>query len=229
MKLTLLLLWLALPVAWAAWHYGPGQDALKLDRSDAALVSAKSALAADDPAAALTGYDEALAALPQSESAQARRLRLARCQTLVVAGQLPAARQELEVLLNELTADPGADKALLETCREELASAKYYMTWLMRLEGLPREEWEPEADSARQHFRLLAETSSSDRSRHQENLESAIRLARMDLNDLQALPLPSQCKNCKSGKCNAPPKKTQKKPEDSRKAGGGPPADGEGS
>ena len=38
-----------------------------------------------------------------------------------------------------------------------LASAKYYLTWLMRLEGKTRAEWEPEIDGSRQLYRLLAE------------------------------------------------------------------------
>ena len=71
------------------------------------------------------------------------------------------------------------------------------LTWLMRLEGLGREAWEPEIEAARQNFKLLAEQAekSGDRVAAQmrkEDLESAIRLARMDLSELQGLPLPSQ-------------------------------------
>jgi hypothetical protein len=36
---------------------------------------------------------------------------------------------------------------------------------------------------------------------------------------LQGLPLPKQCKNCKSGKCNKPGPKKQAPPQDSRGAG----------
>jgi hypothetical protein len=71
------------------------------------------------------------------------------------------------------------------------------MTWLMRLEGSPRTEWEPEIQAARQNYKLLAEdalalgdTSATERGR--EDLESAIKLERMELKDLQGLPLPSQ-------------------------------------
>lgn len=67
----------------------------------------------------------------------------------------------------------------------------------MRLEGLSREEWEPHIESARQHYKLLAESASDEGTpqlvlQHQKDLESTIRLARMDLGDLQGLPLPSQ-------------------------------------
>ena len=67
----------------------------------------------------------------------------------------------------------------------------------MRLEGLPITEWEPEIESARQNYRMLAENAQSagksDQAKKQrENLEAAIRLARLDLSDLQGLPLPNQ-------------------------------------
>ncbi len=103
----------------------------------------------------------------------------------------------------------------------------------MRLEGQPAEAWEPVAESARQHFRQLAEDATTAgqpvvAQRHREELDSAIRLARMDLGELQALPLPKQCKGCKSGVCKKPAPKQPMKPTDSRKAGQGPPRDGEG-
>lgn len=197
MKLTFLLIWLSVPVVWAAWHYGPGQEALKRDRSDQALVLAKKDTATQDYAAAIAGYDAALAALPKDEVAQARRIRLARGRALVDGHQLPVGHRELEALYQELSEDPKAEPGVMNGTREALANAKYYRTWLMRLEGQPREVWEPEIESARQHFRHLAEQSTqeitaTDQKRCQENLESAIKLARMDLAELQGLPLPSQ-------------------------------------
>ena len=60
-----------------------------------------------------------------------------------------------------------------------------------------REDWEPEIDSARATYKLLAEQAvergdTTSARKHQEDLESAIRLARMDLGELTGLPLPSQ-------------------------------------
>ena len=71
------------------------------------------------------------------------------------------------------------------------------MTWLMRLEGQPEETWMPEIEAARQHYAQLtkdAEKLGDDKlmKTSLEDLESSIRLARMDLSELQALPLPSQ-------------------------------------
>ena len=67
----------------------------------------------------------------------------------------------------------------------------------MRLEGYQRSDWEPEIESARQAYGRLAEQARSrgDERRADEmlaSLESAIKLARLDLTELQGLPLPSQ-------------------------------------
>jgi hypothetical protein len=64
----------------------------------------------------------------------------------------------------------------------------------MRLEGLDRAEWEPEIEAARQNYRLLAEQAGDTeaKSKHQGDVEAAIRLARMEIEDLQGLPLPSE-------------------------------------
>ncbi len=101
----------------------------------------------------------------------------------------------------------------------------------MRLEGAPREEWEPRIESARQTFKQLAgDASGAARQEAQEDLESAIRLARMDLSELQGLPLPSQCQGCGSGRGRGSKQKsTGKKPKDARGASSGPPPDGSGS
>ena len=140
MKTAFFLTWLALPVGWLGWHYGPGQDSLKLDASDRA---AQQAMAADFTEDQLKAWDAAIAALPKSATAQARRLRLARCNALANGSQLPQARRELETFYSEMKDDPSAEAAVLEGAQEELAGAKYYMTWLMRLEGLPQENTIP--------------------------------------------------------------------------------------
>jgi hypothetical protein len=83
------------------------------------------------------------------------------------------------------------------------------MTWLMRLEGQSPVVWEPEIEAARQTYKMLAERAdrkgdSKTAQTHRDDLEAAIRLARMDLAELQALPLKSQCQGCCSGDCNKP-------------------------
>jgi hypothetical protein len=65
------------------------------------------------------------------------------------------------------------------------------MTYLMKLEGLPASEWEPEIEAARQEYKLLAQTSSN-KEKHLNDLEAAIRLARAEPTELYGLPIPSQ-------------------------------------
>src|SRR5437016_6032797 len=61
-----------------------------------------------------------------------------------------------------------------------LILAAWLITWLMRLEGLGRDQWEPEIESARQTYKLLAEQAQSKGDAQQakslqEDLEAAIR------------------------------------------------------
>ena len=108
------------------------------------------------------------------------------------------------------------------------------MTWLMRLEGLGQDEWEPEVESARQTFKMLAEAAekrgdAAAAAKFREDLESSVRLARMDLSELQGLNLPKQCKGCCSCKGRKPSKaKVPPKQNDVRSAGGAPPLDDSG-
>ncbi len=224
MKLTLLILWLALPLAAAAYHFGPGQDRLKTDDAATHLAQAKLAAAEGDHAAAIEACDAALAALPTEAVDAARQLRLLRAKEKLPSGQLPEAHDELDALFTELNGDATADPELKRETRTALATSKYYLAWLMRLEGGAEEEWGPEIEAARQHFRHLSEEAEAAGqttliTTQRTNLESAIRLARMDLTDLQGLPLPKQCKNCSSGKCKPKPTNKKNPPQDSRGAG----------
>ena len=104
---------------------------------------------------------------------------------------------EVKARYEALAADPAADPKLLADARSAQANSQYYMTWLMRLEGLGRDAWEPEAEAARQAYKLLAEDAekrgdTAAAAKHKEDLEAAVRIARMDLGELQGLPLPSQ-------------------------------------
>ena len=224
MKLLLITLWLTVPLAVAAYHFGPGQERVKSDVAAGHLAEAAQAATEGDPKAAIAAYDKALTSLPADAVAEARQIRLARAKVRMPNGQLPEAHDELAALFAELAADPAADAGLESETRTALASAKYYLAWLMRLEGGAEEEWRPEIEAARQHFRHLAEEAQAAGqttlvTTHRESLESAIRLGRMDLTELQGLPLPKQCKNCKSGKCNKPAGKKPSAPQDSRSAG----------
>jgi len=193
--------WLLLPVGAWAYHEGPGQDGVLLDQVDAELAAARAATEAEDWALAVEHYDAALKGLPGLDTPalerSARRIRLSAAKAKLAASDLIAARSELSGLVEELTPLESSEGAMLDEAREGLANAQYYYTWLMRLEGYPREEWEPEVEVARQSYRLLAERASTRGDEaaartHMEDLESSIKLARLDLEELQGLPLPSQ-------------------------------------
>ncbi len=197
MRTVLLVGWLMVPVAVAAWHYGPGQDLLRRDDAAKALAAAGQHVAAEEWAEAVEQYDEALRLLPGGHTRQRQRIRLEKAKAQMLASQLPRAHDDLKDLVEELQGEDRADAGLLAEARSALANSQYYMTWLMRLEGQPRDVWEPEVEAARQAYRLMAEQAESrgdgEAARKcREDLESTIRLARMDLSDLQALPLPSQ-------------------------------------
>lgn len=193
--------WLLLPVGAWAYHEGPGQDRIKLDAVDAELADARKAATAGDWSLAAKHYDAALAALPQLETDEveraAMRIRVSSAKAKLEGSKLIEAEKELTALVDELTEMDASYADLLEEAKEGHANTKFYITWLMRLEGYQRSDWEPEIESARQAYGRLAEQARSrgDEQRADEmlaSLESAIKLARLDLDELQGLPLPSQ-------------------------------------
>lgn len=197
MKKSLLAAWLILPIGAWAYHEGPGQDRMLLDDADGLLERARDAVQDEDWAEAVARYEEALGLLPGDRVAEGRRIRLELCKARMNAAGLPVARADLEEMVEDMAGDPDADPDVLAEARAALANAQYYMTWLMRLEGLTRERWEPEIDAARQTFALLAEQARAQGNEElamerREDLESAVRLMRMDLQELQGLPLPGQ-------------------------------------
>jgi hypothetical protein len=197
MRMLLLVGWLLVPVGVGIWHYGPGQEKVQLDAVADVLARADRHAAAGEWAEAVREYDEALKMLPEGKVAAARRIRLERAKAQMLAHQLPGACEDLKNLVEELKDDPNVVPGLLAEARSAQAQAQYYLTWLMRLEGLSREVWEPEIEAARQTYRLLAEQAGSGGDeaaarKCQEDLEAAVRLARLDLSELQGLPLPSQ-------------------------------------
>jgi hypothetical protein len=242
MRGFLLAIWVLVPVLAGAYHYGPGQQKLQLDDTQTLLSAARKNVAAGRHAEAVELFTEALGKLPAERTDEARRIRLERAKSQLLSHQLSQGYDELALLVPELQDDPKADPALVADARESQANARYYLTWLMRLEGQPRTEWEPEIEASRQTYRLLSEQAQSKgdkkaAQKHQEDLEAAIRLARLDLSELQALPLPSQCKGCCSGQCQCKGKgkgkskgagKTPEKrqgDEHARGASSGPPPD----
>jgi len=236
MKILILTFWCLIPLGLLAYHYGPGREQMKLDATASMLDDAKSKADSGDWAAAVASYEETLASLPKEKVSEARQIRLELAKARMESSELPKAREELASLAEELQQDPNANPKLRSETTATLASARFYMTYLMKLEGLPETEWEPEIEAARQEQKLLAQqaTEAGDTAlaqKHAEDLESTIRLARMDPFDLYGKAIPKQCSGCCSGKSpgTKPGKKPGKKPKDGRGAGAGAPMDGEGS
>lgn len=197
MRNILLVGWLLLPVGAWAYHEGPGQDRIALEETDAIILEAQEAVAAGEWKGAVALYGDALGSLPKDPDAYdvkiAQRLTIELNKARMQASGLPEARDELATLVEQMQGEENSDPELLHDARQALANAQFYKTWLMRLEGLDRTVWEPEIEAARQNFRLLAEQTKGDKKTlHQEDLETAVRLARLELEDLQGLPLPSE-------------------------------------
>jgi hypothetical protein len=196
MRVLFLVLWLLLPIGLLAYHLGPGQSKMQMDEAALLLRQAENELAAQNYTQASLSYGKALELLPESEKNVIHATRLARAQTQMNAAELGIARTDLEALLDELTDDPESDPGLVAETRRSLANSQYYMTWLMRLEGQPRADWESEINASQQHYRLLAEQADPDDAEEvsirKEDLESAVRLARLDLDQLQGIPIPNQ-------------------------------------
>lgn len=231
-------IWLLVPVMLVAYHYGPGQTALGRDRAAALAREAAEREKAEDWPGAVEAYRESLAALPAEATTDRFKLRLAAANARMYTGELPEAMQDLDGLLGEML-KAGVAAPEVRDVRRALAGAQYYAAWLMRLENAPTEEWMEQAENARQNFRLLAEQTqavdAASAREEQMNLEAVIRLQRMDLSELQGLPLPKKCQGCKncSQKCRGQKEsrsqQPKEKPQDARGAGAGKRPDGSGS
>ena len=211
-------------VGFAVHRSEAGRAAERRDAAAALAAAADALAAAGDEAAAIDKYAEALAALPPDRVADARRLRLAKANAMVFGGQLFDGADDLETLTDELAADPEADPAGLTAARTGLARARYYVAWRKRLEGAAEDDWEPDADAARQGFKLLAERAAAGgdgaaAAGYAADTESAVRLARMDLAELQAQGIPKPVKGKKPG--GKPGKKGGKGKKTSNKVGPG--------
>ncbi len=197
MRSLLIVAWLFLGLGLAIFHFGPGQHQVEIDRIAAVLNTARSSVDAGQYADAVNGFDEVLTSMPPEKVTESRAINLEKAKAQMMAAQLPESRQLLERLLAEVTADETVDVRFESEVRAALASSQYYTTWLMRLEGLPEEQWKPEIEAARQQYTQLTkiadQVNDADlQTRSHEDLESAIRLARMDISELQGLPLPNQ-------------------------------------
>lgn len=199
-------LWFAIPAIAFALHYGPGHDWLRSADASSLVRSAERREFAGDWEKAAEKYVAALATLPVEAVAERQKLEVCLGRALVQGGNLVEGQDRLEKTLAELIQTGQGDAAVARDARYELATASYHAAWIMRLEGATAEEWKPEAEAARQHFRLLAETTTETPAAGESNtfersVEATIRLEQMDLSELRAKALPKNCPNCKNGLC----------------------------
>jgi len=220
--------WLLAPIALLAYHFGPGQTYLQRDEAARQIALAQKAEQQEDWAGAVHAYALALNQIPKADTKLRSRVRLAHAKARMYAGEIVEAVGDLKTLLAEMP-DEGGDGGAQDEVRATLGVAEYYTAWLMRLEGAASAEWTPEAETARQQFRLLSEdhleSDEATAKGYQEQLEAAVRLARLDLSELRGVPLPKFCEGCKNvsqkcrGQCESRTGKPGEKPKDARKAG----------
>lgn len=171
-------------------------------------------------------------AILQGESPQIlARVRWARGRALVRSGDIAGGVTNLEDLLEEFAQGGATDTDLATSTREELATAYYYGARLMRLAGIPAEEWRSISGKARQQFRYLAEKTRGEDGKkpeaardYEKNLELVLNLEQSSLQELQGRPLPrlSPREGAQGLRPGNRPGKTRRPPtrRDGRGAGG---------
>ncbi len=154
-------------------------------------------------------FEDVLATLGEAAPSESQNIRLAKARASVRAGEIWTGIDDFESLVSELDDAPEHDKVLARAAREELATAYYYGARLLRLSGMPPQEWRVESGNARQQFRYLAErevenaAGNSDATaaatNYQRNLELVLNLEQSSLVELQGKPLPKD--SPRIGKC----------------------------
>lgn len=187
-------LWAVFPVLIAIWWFGPGQDLQARTRVASTVEQALTAVSDEDWKLAAELFGQAIGEAPSDSQESNRWLRLRASHAEFMSGNTWNGISGMEEVLQEAKDD---DPELARDARARIASAQYFATWKLRLEGAKPEVWKPEAEKARQHFRLLAEEAEARGAKETEdlkkNVESVIWLERMDLAELQSLPLPGGC------------------------------------
>ena len=85
-KNLLIFLWALAPVALLAYHFGPGQAGLAREEARASIRAALNFEAGQQWQQAIDAYNDALAALPETETAKRQQLQLARANARIYVG-----------------------------------------------------------------------------------------------------------------------------------------------
>ncbi|HIA27188.1 MAG TPA: hypothetical protein EYN79_03575 [Planctomycetes bacterium] len=187
-------IWAVIPVLLAIWWFGPGQELQARSRVASTVELAITASNEGDWQQAAELFGQAIVEAPIDSLESNRWLRLRASHAEFMSGNTWNGIAGMEEVLDEIK---DVDPDLARDARARIATAQYFATWKLRLEGAESAVWKPEAEKARQHFRLLAEGAeargASESEDLKQNVESVIWLERMDLAELQALPLPGGC------------------------------------
>ncbi len=191
---TLWAIWAVVPVLVAIWWFGPGQDLQARTRLSSIVDEARMCAESEEWKKAVELYQQALADVPVDDEEATLWLKLQTSHAEFMSGNTWAGITAMEEVMNEAG---DIQPELARDARARIAAAQYFATWKLRLEGAKPEIWKPEAEKARQHFRLLAEEAEKNNlasaAELKKNVESVIWLERMDLAELKALPLPGGC------------------------------------
>ena len=186
--------WALIPVVLALWWFGPGQELQARSRVASTVELAMTAADQENWEEAAELFGQAIGEAPANSPESNRWLRLRASHAEFMSGNTWNGIAGMEEVLDEVK---DVDPDLARDARARIAAAQYFATWKLRLEGAESAVWKPEAEKARQHFRLLAEDAeargASESQDLKKNVESVIWLERMDLAELQALPLPGGC------------------------------------
>jgi len=138
-----------------------------LAQTPEAAAEVKGAVEAEDGAYKLaaaawvktaSAFEEIETLLGETSADTLARVKWSRSRALVRSGEIALGADGLEALLDEFAEAGTLETPLGRSTREELATAYYYGARLMRLAGMPAEEWRAVSGKARQQFRYLAET-----------------------------------------------------------------------
>lgn len=169
---------------------------------------------------------KAVDALGSDETAEVEQVKIARARALVRSGDVWGGISELEAIVSKV--DSSVNGVQVEA-RTELATAYYYAARLLRLSGMPAQEWMNESGLAKQHFRYLAEHPTDSAmtaelaSIQQKNLELVLNLEQSDRSELMGKPLPRNSpRQGQQGNRPGPGRKSKRPPDqrDGRGAGG---------
>ncbi|NCG55452.1 MAG: hypothetical protein GWP35_00960 [Proteobacteria bacterium] len=187
-------MWAVIPVLVAIWWFGPGQELQARTRLSSIIDEARTCIEAEDWEKAVELYQQAIGDVPSDDTQALLWLRLQTSHAEFMSGDTWAGISSMEEVMNEAGQ---SQPELAREARAKIAAAQYFATWKLRLEGAEPAVWKPEAEKARQHFRLLAEDAESNNlagaADLKKNVESVIWLEQMDLAELKALPLPGGC------------------------------------